>query len=84
MDVVHRQDGALDETNVVLLGAYRAQKPGDVSGVEARGGHLIKQWLERVVGMPVDQSDVDISVLEFAYRSDTAESAADHDDMRTL
>src|SRR5690606_641034 len=52
-------------------------------GVQAGGGELVEQRLERVVGVPIDQRDVDIGAGQLAYRADATESPTDDDDVRT-
>ena len=82
--VVHRGDGALEEADVALLGADRAEEPGDVAGVEAGGRDLVEQRVEGVVVVPVDQRDVDVGALELADGGDAAEPTSDDDDVGTL
>ena len=57
---------------------------GDVGGVEAGGGHLVEQRLERVEVVAVDDGDVDVGVGELLRGSETTEPGADDDDPLAL
>ena len=82
--VVDAGDDALEEAHVALAGAHGAQEPRDVAGVQAGGGHLVEQRLERVVRVPVNQGDRDVRALELAHEGEAAEAASDHHDVGAL
>src|SRR6478609_6168692 len=81
--MVNAQDGAFAEPDIVLMGADGSQEPGDVTGVQCCGCHLVQQWLENVVGVPVDQRHVDIGVAQPVDGGETTEAAADDHDLWT-
>ena len=61
-------DLALPEADVLLRHPGGAQEERHVTGVQAGGGHLVQQRLERVVGVPVDQGDPDLRLAQRADR----------------
>ena len=78
--MVHADDGAYTEPDIVLMGADGPQEPGDVTGVQCCGCHLVRQWLEKVVGLPVDQRHIDIGVAQPLDGGESTEATADKHD----
>gem|GEM_PF-6876931 len=54
---------------------------GDVSHVEAGGGHLVKEGLEGVVVVLVDKEDFDLGLAEGLGGGETTEAGADDNDL---
>ena len=82
--MIHRKNGSAEESYVLLAGAHRAQEPGDVTWVQGGGCNLVEQRLEGVVGVAIDQRDVDVGILELANDREAGEAATDHNDVGTL
>jgi hypothetical protein len=55
---------------------------GDVGRVQAGGGDLVEQRLERVEVVAVDQRDLDRCAGQAAGRGEAAEPGTDHDHVR--
>jgi len=52
-------------------------------GIEQVGGHLVQEWLKRVVIVLVDERDVDGGILELAGGADASEAAPEHQQVGT-
>ena len=59
------------------------QRRRDRAVREHAGRDLVEQWLEERMILPIDQHDVRIDPPQLADARNPAESATDHDDVRT-
>ena len=66
--------------DIALAAKDVPQRRGDRRRREARGGHLVKQGLEKMIIAAIDQRDFDRRPLELANRPQSCESAADDHD----
>lgn len=65
---------------VALPSQDAAHRPGDVGGRQAGSRHLVKQRLEQVVVVAVDDRDIDRTVGQSLRGEQAAEAGADNDD----
>ena len=80
--VVDADHLTLAEAHVALRDPRRAQEEGDVAGVQAGRGHLVEQRLEGVVGVAVDESDVDVGLAQSTDGHQAGHTTADDHDVR--
>jgi hypothetical protein len=74
---------AVDHGGVALVAQDAADRACDLRRREARGRHLIEQWLEQMVVAAVDDRDVDRRTAQRVRGGEPAEAGADDDDSRT-
>jgi hypothetical protein len=68
----------LDCSGVGLTGDDATGRGADVVDVEASGGDLVEEWLERVVVASIDQGYVDIDVCEIGDGTQPAKPCTNH------
>ena len=81
IDVLHLGEKDFD---VVIASEDLPDWNGDLGGRDECGGHLIKKRLERVMVLPVNESDANGSVAEMAGGVESAKAATDDDYMRNV
>ena len=81
-DGIDRADVGQQHLDVRLMPQNPADRRRDVAGRQRRRRHLIEQRLEDVMVVTVEQRDANRRPGERARRVESAESAADDDDMR--
>src|SRR5699024_1996408 len=77
-------DLALDHADVLVVRHQLADGRCDLTLRQDTGRDLVQQWLEQVVVGAVDDSDRDVLALELLCREQTAETAADNDNVVAL
>src|SRR5688572_15415808 len=68
------------DLNVFVFVKYSPNRLGDLAGAQHRGRDLVKQRLEDVMVLTVDQREVDGPVCERLRSPQAAEAAADNHD----
>jgi hypothetical protein len=65
-----------------MVGKNRANRLRDFRRGETSGGHLIEQWLEQVVILPVKERDPRRAVVERLTKRQAPETRAQNDNVR--
>jgi hypothetical protein len=81
---IDRGDRCFVHGGVGLVVEQVAQRVAARRGLQQVGRHLVEQWLERVVVVPVDDRDVDLGVLQLTGGADASEAATQDQDPRAL
>ena len=77
-------DLTLDHADVLVIRHQLTDGRGNLTFRQDTGRDLVQQWLEQVVVGAVDDGDRDVLALELLCREQTAETAADNDNVVAL